>query len=117
MKSLVINLPNVDSDAVMAGMQTAILRRIMPAGCQPGMRVIFHHNGFMVGEAVIAAAYFDTAENIATCFAGQAWMTISDAAEYLEGARRPGAILVEKPLRYEPTRPWRGMQPLGHLYI
>ena len=62
MKTLVLNLGTMDADAVLCGGQSAILRRIMPAGCQPGMRVIFHHNGFMVGEAVIAAAYTGTAE-------------------------------------------------------
>lgn len=117
MKSLVINLPTVDTDAVLCGGQSAILRRCMPSHCRPGMRVIFHHNGFMVGEAVIAAACTGTAENIATRFAAAAWQTIADAAEYLEGARRPGAIILQNPHRYEPARPWRGMQPLGHLYI
>lgn len=117
MKTLVLNLGTMDADAVLCGGQSAILRRIMPAGCQPGMRVIFHHNGFMVGEAVIAAACTDTAENIATRFATAAWKSVSDAAELLDGARHPGAIILHSPQRYEPARPWRGIQPLGHLYI
>ena len=117
MRALVINLPTVDADAVFAGMQTAILRRCMPSGCQPGMRIIFHFGGVMLGEATITGACTDTAENIAARFAGQAWQTIADAAEYLDGARRPGAIILHSPQRYEPARPWRGIQPLGHLYI
>lgn len=117
MRTLVINLCPVDADAVLSGHQSAILRRVMPSGCARGMRVIFHHNGFMMGEAIITGTATGTAENIATRFAGQAWQTIADAAELLDGARRPGAILISDPRRYEPARRWYGIQPLGHIYL
>ncbi len=117
MQTLVINLSTVDADAVLEGHQTAILRRNMPSRCEAGMRIIFHHAGRTLGEAVITSAARGSRADIARRYATAAWLTEADAAEYLHGARHPGAILVARPQRYTPSRPWSGQQPLGHMYI
>ena len=102
---------------IMRSQKVAELRRQLPNHIQSGSRIIFYFDGYLHGEAIVADVDRQPAAITAQKWADFACLTEEQALIYLQGGRSCGAILLERPRRYDKPRKWCGARPQNFIYF